>query len=242
MSTVLLIRHGESVANRGEATSCPCKVEITSKGARQTEAIARFLQEAQLIPELIITSSYLRAKQTAEATKLAFPEVLVREWPVQEFTYLPSLHEIPSTKAQRQPLVDDFWKRSDPSFLETPTSSLSYVDAPQSGSAGPESFEQFIERVRGVKKRLEGSDLAIIALFSHEQFINAFQWLSQYESQHESQQLSSQAMKAFRSFLDENPIQNGAIVTAKFHRRYAQWHYETITSHLNEGQYVLVKK
>jgi probable phosphoglycerate mutase len=228
MPTILLIRHGESRANAGEPTSCPHIVELTTMGREQAKAIAQFLQEAQLIPELIVTSSYMRTKQTAVPTKLVFPNVPEKEWPVQEFTYLSSLHEWRSTTWDRRPSVEAYWDLSDPS----------YVDDPKPGSPIPESFEQFIARVRKVKKQLEQSDLAITALFSHEQFMNAFRWLSQ----NDPGELSTETMKEFRAFLKANPILNGAIVETKFHKGYTDWRYEMITSHLSERQLVSTKR
>lgn len=220
MPIILFIRHGESQSNAGEPTLCPHIVELTKKGKKQARAIAQFLQEAQLTPELIVTSSYMRTKQTAEPTRLAFPSIPEVEWPVHEFTYLSSWHEHISTIEDRQPAVKVYWEIADPE----------YIDETRPGSPKPESFKQFIERVRHVKDRLENTELDTIAIFSHEQFITAFQWLSQ----HNPQEISSETMKDFRAFLKANPIPNGAIVEAKFHREYDEWLYEMMISHLEK--------
>ena len=39
-------------------------------------------------PDLILTSPYLRTRQTATATIERFPNVPVGVWPIEEFTYL----------------------------------------------------------------------------------------------------------------------------------------------------------
>lgn len=223
MSTILLIRHGESQSNAGLATSSPEIVELTGKGWKQAADIAQYLKDAQLHPDLIVTASYLRTKQTATLTKLAFRDVLEEEWQVQEFTYLSMWHEWNSTVEDRRHMVEAYWELSDPS----------YVDGPKSGTLLSESFEQFITRVRKVKKRLEQTELDIIAIFSHEQFINAFLWFSEPDSQC----ITSETMGKFRAFSKAHPIPNGAIVQAKYHRGYNEWLYEMIESHLGGRQF-----
>ncbi|HJT56119.1 MAG TPA: histidine phosphatase family protein [Ktedonobacteraceae bacterium] len=218
MPTILLIRHGESQSNAGLPTSSPEVVKLTDKGWQQAKDIAQFLKESQFQPELIVTSSYLRTKQTAARTMSTFPLVPEKEWPVQEFTYLSMWHQENSTKDDRRQMVDAYWKLSDPH----------YVDDPKSGTPKSESFAQFIARVREVKEQLEQIELDTIAIFTHEQFITAFQWLSLPESQ----QINSKTMRKFRAFLKANPIPNGAVVQAKYNREYDEWRYELFREHL----------
>jgi len=203
MPTIFLIRHGESQSNVGLPTLSPEIVELTDKGWKQAKAIAQFLQEAQLIPDLIVTSSYLRTKQTAAPTTLAFSSIPEEQWSVQEFTYLSMWHEENSTTEDRRETVKAYWDLSDPS----------YVDNPKPGSPIPESFKQFIARVREVRERLEKTELETIAVFSHEQFISALSWLSQQDLV----DLSQVAMRDFRAFLKANPVPNGAIIQALGH-------------------------
>lgn len=226
MPTILLIRHGESQSNAGLPTSSPEIVELTKKGWEQAEDIAQFLEEAHIHPDLIVTSSYLRTKQTAVLTTLAFPYVPEEEWSVQEFTYLSMWHEANSTIEDRRPLVETYWDLSDPSI----------VDDPKSGTPAPESFEQFIMRVRKVREQLERTELDSIVIFTHEQFVTAFQWLSEPDSK----QITSETMKNFRAFLKRHPIPNGVIVQAEYLRAYDEWHYEKIESHLGKRQFASV--
>ena len=90
-------------------------------------------------------------------------------------------------------MVDAYWELSDPS----------YVDGKFS-----ESFEQFIARVREVKKRLASLPLNRIAVFSHHQFISAFLWLSQLKKQ----EITPDAMKEFRAYMKAHPLPNASIV------------------------------
>lgn len=218
MHKFFLIRHGESQSNIGLPTSSPEIVELTGKGWKQAIGIAQFLKDAQFHPELIVTSSYLRTKQTAALTTLAFPDVLEEEWGVQEFTYLSMWHKWNSTIEDRRHMVEAYWNLSDPS----------YVDDSKLGTPVAESFEQFIKRVRQVKKQLEQTELDTIAIFSHEQFITAFRWLSELGTL----QITPGTMREFRAFLKKHPIPNGAIVQAKYLKGYDEWRYERIESHL----------
>ncbi len=96
MITVFLVRHGESQANAGFATPDPVKVELTPLGEKQAKEVATFLKKHTPL-NLIVTSPYLRSKQTAKPTKVLFPNADVEEWEVQEFTYLSSIHQEHST-------------------------------------------------------------------------------------------------------------------------------------------------
>ncbi len=226
MPTVFLIRHGESQSNAGLPTLSSEIVELTDKGWKQAKAIAQFLQEAQLIPDLIVTSSYLRTKQTAAPATLTFSSIPEEQWSVHEFTYLSMWHEENSTTEDRRQMVEYYWELSDPSI----------VDDPKFGSPAPESFEQFIMRVRRVRAQLEQTELDVIVIFSHEQFITAFRWLSEPDTL----PITSETMRKFRAFLKTNPVPNGAIVRVEFRDSYKRWRYELITSHLERPETVAV--
>lgn len=210
MSNILLIRHGESQSNAGQATFCPEKVELTHLGMGQAECIADYL-EVYVIPDRIVTSCYLRARQTAAPTQSRFTSVPVEEWPVHEFTYL-SLTEflIFSTVEDRKPLVDAYWELCDPRSIDGPES---------------ESFEQFIARVRGVMQRFEevrsGQTLVI---FSHEQFICAVYWLLKYRPV----RISSEAMRDFRVFLLENSIPNAGLLRLQRQDEVGVWEPDVV--------------
>jgi len=209
-----LIRHGESEANAGLPTYHPKCGELTPRGYEQAKGIAEYLKFYPL--DLFVTSSYLRAKQTAVPTTFVFyntPEraIAEEEWQVQEFTYLSSRRWTYSTSEDRRPEVDRYWKNANPD----------YVDGP-----GSESFREFIDRVHAFLERLKNveEEYETIAVFSHEQFINAVLWLIDYEPVG----ISSETMRDFRTYLDRNHIQNGAIVQLKFSHRENRWRYERI--------------
>ena len=208
MSTILLIRHGESKSNVGLPTTCPESVALTDLGIEQARWIAQYLG-FQISLNLIVTSSFQRTKQTAVPTKLRFPSVPEEEWPVHEFTYL-SREEIqaPSTQRDRRPLVDVYWELCDPKLVDGP---------------GSESFEQFIERTRDVMQRFEdaGGDKTI-AIFSHEQFISAIYWLLERKPV----RISTVEMRDFKDFLAEHSIPNGGFLYLQRSHEQSHWQYE----------------
>ncbi len=215
MRTVLLIRHGESLSNAGLPTSLPKDVVLTELGIKQAKCITEYLK-SQFSLDLIVTSSYQRAKQTAEPTKDLFRSVSEKEWPVHEFTYLSSMHGENSTVHDRRPLVETYWKMCDPFYFDGP---------------GSESFEQFIERVHQVLVYLKSTkEYNTIAIFSHEQFIRALLWLSLRNMIN----LCQDTMLDFRFFLYEDSLPNGAVVHVQFDDGDEQWQYKIITSHLEE--------
>jgi 2,3-bisphosphoglycerate-dependent phosphoglycerate mutase len=91
VAELILIRHGESAANvafpqadaagllESGLTVRDAEVPLTEVGVRQAEAVGRWLaaQPAELAPQVVITSPYLRARETwriaAETSGLELP-------------------------------------------------------------------------------------------------------------------------------------------------------------------------
>jgi broad specificity phosphatase PhoE len=101
MSEVWFIRHGESAANAGFASSDPALIPLTEKGWQQAVKVSEIIPTD---PDLIVYSSYLRAEQTAQPTIKRFPHVECQQWNIQEFTYL--------SRA-----LCEYWKRNDPFYV-----------------------------------------------------------------------------------------------------------------------------
>src|SRR5688500_8644547 len=115
MRQVWLIRHGESEANAGLATHDSSSIPLTARGRAQAELAARALPGA---PDLLVSSAYARAIDTAAPARARFPGAASAEWPVHEFTYLARPAGGPSTVAERRPRVDAFWARADPHHVD----------------------------------------------------------------------------------------------------------------------------
>jgi probable phosphoglycerate mutase len=135
MTKVWFIRHGESKANAGFATATPSTVSLTDIGWNQAKKVSMAFEQK---PTFIVTSNYLRAIQTAQPTIERFPDTPTKTWDIHEFTYL-SPEKLGSTsRAERQPLVEIFWAKSDPDYIH---------------GEGAESFSAFMERI---KRMIEG--------------------------------------------------------------------------------------
>lgn len=220
MTTIFFIRHGESQSNAGLPTPDPKNVELTSRGCEQARHIARFFTSYSPL-KLIVTSPYVRTKQTAAPTQAMLRSVPIEEWDVQEFTYLSSMHQEQSTTTERRPLVDAYWEQCQPSYVD---------------GTGSESFVQFIDRVQAFMLRLQDTSYETIAVFGHAQFINAVLWLIDcgWPTEREAVALSPQAMGAFRAFLKRNALLNGTIVQVKVRHQRLSWSYERITEHIQQ--------
>ena len=117
----------------------PGSAPLTPDGHRQAGQIAQVLAD---VPALIVTSPYLRARQTAQPTISRFPAAACQEWPVQEFTYLGGLHGRASTAGERQPYARAYWDQADPHHA----------------SPGAESFTGLLRRTAGFLDRLSAQD------------------------------------------------------------------------------------
>jgi probable phosphoglycerate mutase len=212
MSTVFLIRHGESLSNVGLPSLRPETVELTENGWQQAETISQHLYKVTQL-DFIVTSSFTRTKQTAQPTLSLFPSVPREVWAVHEFTYLGLQHDILSSIKERRAIVQNYWKQCEPFAVESEDS---------------ESFILFIERIKRFLLRLRDTDYNSIAVFTHEQFICAFLWCLQRGWL----DLTQDDMKDYREFLDANHIPNGGIVQMQFDDNYRIKQYEVITSHL----------
>lgn len=186
MKRVRLIRHGESVANAGEASTNHATIPLTPRGNEQANLVARSFAHA---PDLIIASPFTRATLTAMATVAAFPGIPVETWPIQEFTYLEPARCANTTIEQRRAWVDAYWSRSDPTSVD---------------GAGAESFRDFIHRAQSLLDRLAKHPTQEIAVFSHGQVINAVAWLIERKPQ----VIDGQAMADWRKYEIENQVPN----------------------------------
>jgi 2,3-bisphosphoglycerate-dependent phosphoglycerate mutase len=210
MSVVWFIRHGESQANAGGRTSHPARIELTAGGWEQASCIASAFVAP---PALIVISPYVRAKQTALPTIRRFADIAQEEWPVHEFTYLAPFRYASTTRAERLPVVNEYWSRKD----------VNYVDG-----EGAESFADFMKRVDNALDRLRECKASPVAVFSHGQFIRALMW----KLLNGPKVITGQEMAQFRQFLDEFRLPNGAIVKMSFAGGAVEWMSPVLTSHL----------
>ncbi len=154
---ITLIRHGESKANANIATSNPFDISLTKLGRAQAAQAAVNMAEA---PSLIVTSSMKRAVQTAYTFHKHFGTTRLEQWPVQEFVFLRFDDQGETTPQQRRPLVDAYWKRSDPDELNK--------------GFGVESFRSFMQRVRRFRNNAARDPSESLLVVTHGFFMQAF--------------------------------------------------------------------
>lgn len=193
---LVLVRHGESEANAGRPCVDPCSSPLTARGLRQAERVAHGWRTA---PGLIVTSSFVRARQTAEATARRFPDVPCRVWPVGEFRYLSGPPALLASPAGRRPLADAYWRRADPRHRDGP---------------GTESFQELLERAARFLHRAAGppcgagTDARVTIVFTHELFMRAVLWRTLLPDR----PVDPDAMTAFHGWRRSLPIGNTGVV------------------------------
>ena len=152
----IFIRHGQSTGNAGIPAHDLALLELTGLGWGQSREVAASWTE---VPSLIVTSSYLRTKQTATATIARFPDVPVEVWPIQEFTYLQPTRWNGTRSSERMPAIERYWAAADPAYCD---------------GEGAESFSILLERAQAALDRLAGlPEESLVYVFSHGQFIQA---------------------------------------------------------------------
>lgn len=194
-TTVWMIRHGQSLANAGRETTDPAAIPLSPTGERQATLVAQVFERA---PEVIVTSPFLRARQTAQATVDRFPSVPVEQWPIEEFTYLGRLHGRQTTGSQRKPLVDAYWSAADPS----------YVDDDKS-----ESFMEVHARAHRFLTALSQRDARRVAAFTHGLFMRVAIWVILTGDT----AASTDSMRRFHRFRTTYQIPNCSIITLYLH-------------------------
>lgn len=193
---VVLIRHGESVANSGLPTSDPASIPLTETGWLQAEQIA---EKMTIVPDLIIVSPYLRAKQTAEPMTNRFPQAKVECWPeVREFTYLSPASCAGTTTEDRKERVKSYWKAANPCYVD---------------GEGAESFSQFVQRVDLVLQKLDNVEAKNILVFTHGQFMRALK--SEYGDRSFRKMSSRKKMELYRDLADVRVVDNAEMMLLK---------------------------
>jgi broad specificity phosphatase PhoE len=159
MPEVWFIRHGESVSNANLMTSHPALSQLTPKGEEEATLIPRAFNGRK--PNLIVSSPYLRAQQTAVPTLTHFAPIPYETWPVEEFTYLAAKRYDGTIGDERRPFAQAYWERNDPDERE--------------GGDG-ESFAACLRRVHDILARLRQHDADFIAIFTHGLFVRILLW------------------------------------------------------------------
>lgn len=219
MTEFWFIRHGESVANRGDSiiTESPANIPLTEQGIAQAHKVAPVFP---YVPTRIVTSVYIRTHHTAQPTMTRFPDVPVEQWAVEEITFLSPVTYANSTIEQRRPPARAWWANADPLHVD---------------GAGAESFSAFIARAQDMQTRLRKfanrtksqSETPIVAIFTHQTYIQAVMWSLMLMDV----PVDSAYMTNFRAYSQSFHVPNCAILKVN----YAGKHIRTtgiLTDHL----------
>jgi len=194
MTTLLLVRHGQSVSNAGLRTVRPHLTELTAIGQEQARLTAAALPE----PALVAVSPYHRARDTAQPFRERWPGAPCVEWPVQEFTYLDPTAWDGTTALDRRPAIDAYWGRADPHCA---------------GGGGAESFAQLLARVDRVRRDSEAFGEGPIVVFTHGVFSKALLWRC---SDPRAAAATADGMARMREFARGFTFPNCGIVEVRF--------------------------
>jgi len=192
--TIWFFRHAQSLANanknfRADNFSIP-SVSLSPEGLKQAEELIKSFSVA---PELVITSPYIRTRQTAQPLIKKYPAVLKAEWPIQEFTYLSLDKCFGTTILERRPLVEEYWQKSDPAHWD---------------GKGAETFIDLINRAQDTIEKIKSRKERFIVLFSHEFFIAAVRYILE----NKPKQIVSKEMREFRQYFLANRVPNATKV------------------------------
>lgn len=188
-----LLRHGESASNAGLPVSGHGDVPLTALGHEQAAAAAEALHEA---PDLLVDSPFLRARESADAIARRWPAARRETWPIQEVTYLSPARCRGSTTRTRQPLVDAYWLRCDPT----------HVDGPDA-----ESFAAFLRRVQAFHHRLLDLDASFVVAVGHGQFFSAYRYALA-----RGFEVTPAWMRDYRATETASPLRNGEFIRLQF--------------------------
>jgi broad specificity phosphatase PhoE len=157
----------------------------------QAAAVASCFDEEER-PELVVTSPYIRARETA-APLCEKLQLKADVWPVQEWTFLDTTQYSNTTHDQRLPAVQAFFDRADPIYVEGGES---------------ESFASLVGRIDTFLKRLQTVNRKRVVVFTHGYFIKALVWRLSYRGS-----IDASAMRSFLRLHSEWVLNNGSITT-----------------------------
>lgn len=184
---VTMVRHAQSEANAGLASSCHANIPLTINGTKQAESLAASITDA---PELFVVSPFLRAAQTAQPMIEKYPDVTVETWEsIQEMHYLSEEKCAGTTAQQRLPMVKNYWELANPDYID---------------GKNAESFRQFFFRVTVFLQALEKRKEKNIVVVGHGLFMQAVIC----HILNGSKQQTHQSMVLYRNFSLMYPIEN----------------------------------
>jgi broad specificity phosphatase PhoE len=190
------IRHGESVRNAGLRTLDTYNAPLTARGEAQARSAASLLPRR---PDLIVHSSFRRAIQTSEPALDRFGGTPVQTWDVFEYHFLCDEKTKNTTRAEREPMVREYWERMDPEFVH---------------GVAAESFATFWRRVDSMIDRMRERSEPWIVVYTHQQFMLGVMFRLMVGPHEPSRAL----MTAFYHWVEALEIPNASMVETRLAR------------------------
>ena len=187
---VWFIRHGQSLVNADENfisdDFSSAKASLSDEGFRQAEKLLEHFSDS---PDLFITSSFVRTKETAAPLLKKYPNVAHEEWAIQEFTYIADKRCYNTTLLEKGSLKKEYWNRNNHLHYD---------------GEGAESFIDFINRVQDTLENIKKRKENFIVLFSHNYTIAAVKYILK----NKPKEITAELMKDFKEYYEANPIRN----------------------------------
>jgi broad specificity phosphatase PhoE len=188
MAKLFLVRHGQSLGNLGGKVDIRYeKHPLTELGRQQSQAFADSVVSP---PDLIVSSPFQRALETAAPLRSKFPTVPFETWSVHELAFLDPDSCLGTTPEDRSARHDQFWKGNDPLFRDGP---------------GSETFSEFVERGRSflARGRSLESKVNVVYVFTHGNFMRLIELLLRH-SEYDDKTLMAQFASDFAPCVIEN--------------------------------------
>ncbi len=188
MRRLILVRHGQSLANAGGVTMAHADIPLTELGHRQAATVAERLPPA---PSELLSSPFVRALDTSRpyAERLGRSALPVPE--LQELDALDPALIAGLTGEQRRPIAEAYWADADPQ---------------RRMGTQAETFQEFAARVRRFRERRMPTLGHEAVAFGHGIWISMLVWqLLGFGTR------DSNDMRAFRRFQLGLPMDNTAV-------------------------------
>lgn len=187
--TIWLIRHGESYGNAGLKAPSTRENPLSDRGHAQAAELAARIDR---MPDLIVTTPYIRTLQTAAPLLARLPHVPHEVWDLHEFTYLSAAQYANTSEVDRRPAAKAYWQLNDPVYRH---------------GEGAETFVEFIGRIDAGIERLLTLTPSLTICFTHGYVIKAVVW----RLLNPALAISPEAMKDFKAFHSHYAVSNGEI-------------------------------
>ena len=190
MKQFWLVRHGQSEGNIDKPQPYRGAPPLTPLGWQQVQT---FADNFEATPDLIVSSDFIRAQQSAEPLQARFPHVPTETWPVQEFTPLAKRYYEGVKMSSRRDAFLQFFSDADPN-----------VD----NGEGAESFTMGLQRAADLLIRLQTIPQQTIVVYSHATFLRLVYWAWLYGDVSRA----ATGMTAFGMLLHSHKIPNTAFI------------------------------